>query len=524
MPKPPRPEPDDKETRERWEHTALRVRMREGEWKRDAERRLSSFFHEDVVNYLPPVTLGFNLHMDLARQTATLYDGEAIVRFAGRRPSKASLKALGLNHFWGHASENQECVRAYNENFMRLDWSERKGRVTYRTVDPACIESKAPDDDPTQPNWIRELRWRDSDGEWAWETWDLRDRANPVFRVELVDRDDKMSPVGLRDITDRVVTATGLPGNWPYWTADPAKDADAEPIWPWTLYHSKVTHKQYRPYEGHELVDGTLTLAAGWTFWMGAMRDGSFVARWMANGVVAGAKNRDGEAWAPFNPLAVMMLKSAKTNSTEPIQVGQWSAPVDPEKLGRSLASFAAQLAVHAGMSASDVSVGSAGLSRVSGYAIEVSRAGKSRIERMSRLPMMEGDQQTLANAAKLANAYGGANLPTDPDAFEPVYFSQPRTAEELRAEVEEVTSLVDAGLMHPRDAVMRVDPRLTKDEAEQYLVEAATFRAALERVAGAVPEAQPEPNREPDTEEVEGEDEDIIEGAAAPEPQETPA
>jgi hypothetical protein len=194
-----------------------------------------------------------------------------------------------------------------------------------------------------------------------------------------------------------------------------------------------------------------------------------------------------------------------------------------------SILGLSASMAQYAGLSSADVSVGSVGLSRTSGYAIEVSRAGKRGIEKKMVAPMMISDQLTLATAAQFATAYGGARgLPLEPEAYHVVYSATPRTVEETRAEVDRLKSLVESSLLHPADALIELNSRLTREEAIEQAKEIARFRAELVAIAaGQSAEADVEDEAEPTQEveapaEVEAEVDDQAE-AAEPTPADQP-
>jgi hypothetical protein len=489
-----RPRPTRKDTAEDWERLGLRYRLLHGEWEEDGNGRLREFFDESTYQFLPRIVMAFNAFKSFVQETATLFDGDVTVQIRGR-PGRAAVAALGLDLLWPQMQEVLELVRGMNDALILREWDNEQGAVRYTPVATSEVEVWADPRDPSQPARVDHYHERDIKGETVCvrDVWDLRDRNTPAFRIEgWVPRDDGSGGKSWNweDVTTEAMPeVVGLPGQWPYWTEAPVDGAlpdTSEPIWPWTAFHWRISKRLVDSHHNQELVDLALVAAVLWTYWTGGLRDVAYQQRYMMDCDIAGASSEQKkQTHAPANALMVMKLVSTGGPGTQGT-ASQWSAPMDPKAFAESISGFMASGALFAGLSSADVSVSSTGLSRVSGFAIEVSREGKRKVERKIVAPMNVGVVHNLVGAAQLANAYGGTRLPTTRDAFRVAYTYTAQSGEEARAEVEELVALVGAGLLHPADALRRYDTTLDEETAPEKALEIARFKARLAAIAAA--------------------------------------
>lgn len=505
-----RPPPPSEDVRRQWDEQNLRYAMLRGTWEHAAEERLKEDFHQSTWDFLPKIVLSFNPQKTYTQQTATLYDSGVTVHGAGD-----DLDALGLDLLWPQQQETLEYVRAMNDALLLRSWDDKRQRVRYTAVPPGSVDAEPDPDDPSQPWRVVHYRKRRVPGYgWVWcrDTYDFSgryprsspdepERVAPYFSIEAWIKQGGKPDGHWEDVTldampelaagPQEFTGDGeplprrwaRPGRWPYWTGPAVEDPIAldapHPIWPWTAYHKRVGSRLFDPWADHELVDLTLVTAVLWTYWLGGFRDAAYLQRYMLDADIAGPQSTPGgDNYVHTNVFTILKLKSAST--TQSGTASAWPSAFDVEKAGTAIANLTASGALFAGLSPADVSIGSAGLSRTSGFAIEVSRDGKRKVEMRMLAPMQIGDRHNLAGAAQLANAYAGTSFPTDPEAYALVYSSTPRTTDEIRAEVDEVTRLTEAGLMHPAAAIRRLNPHLTDDEAQQAARDIATFKAEL--------------------------------------------
>jgi hypothetical protein len=482
------PMPERKETREDWERLGLRYRLLHGQWEDDGIARLREFFDPSTYEFLPRIVMAFNAFKSFVQETATLFDGDVTVQIKGR-PGRVAVSALGLDLLWPQMQEVLELVRGMNDALILREWDNEQRAVRYTPVATSEVEVWADPRDPSQP--ARVDHYHERDGVCVRDVWDLRDRNAPMFRIEAwTARDDGSGGMAWdwRDVTaEAMPEVAGLPGSWPYWTEPPVDGVlpdTSEPIWPWTAFHWRISKRLVDSHHNQELVDLALVAAVLWTYWTGGLRDVAYQQRYMLDCDIAGASSESKkQTHAPANALMVMKLTSTGGPGTSG-QASQWNAPMDPKAFAEAISGFMASGALFAGLSSADVSVSSTGLSRVSGFAIEVSREGKRKVERKIVAPMNVGVVHNLVGAAQLANAYGGTRLPTAREAYRVAYTYTAQSSEEAKAEVEELVALVEAGLLHPADALRRFDTTLDEETAPEKAIEIARFRARLAAIA----------------------------------------
>lgn len=495
------PTPIREETREDWKRLGLRYRLLHGQWGEDALDRLRQFFDSSTYNFLPEPVLAFNAFKSFVHETATLFDGDVTVRISGRS-TKASVDMLALDLLWPQMQEVLELVRGMNDALVYREWDNEQQQVRYEPVATSEVEVWPNPKDRSQPARVdhyHDREVRGSEDVDCRDVWDLRDPANPLFAIEAwIESDDGAGRMvgGWVDVTEEVMPeVAGLPGRWPFWEHPPEPGSTIEdpatlgaPIWPWTMFHTRISNRLVDSCTGHELVDLALVASVLWTNWTGGMRDVAHEQRWMLDCDIAGMSSETKkQTHTSSNPMMVMKLVS--TDTVRSGAAGQWNAPMDPKAYAEAIAGFMASGALFAGLSSADVSVTNTGLSRVSGFAIEVSREGKRKVERRMVAPMNLGVVHNLVGAARLANAYGAARLPTDRRAYTVSYTYTAQSSDETRSEVEETTALVDAGFLHPADALRRFDTSLDDKAAQQRAIEIAQFKAQL---AAVKPDQQP--------------------------------
>lgn len=479
-----RPKPEDPAEREDWEEAGVRHRMLEGKWGCDAEGRLKKLFAPEVRQFLPAPVIAFCPLRSYVQETATLYDGSVTAQMGGQRLDDGR---LGLDVLWAQQQQTLEYTRGMNDCYLRRDWDADNACVRYTVVPPSCAVGSPDPRNPSQPNRVRYLVERDDIAlpnrpsrvtRWVWQDYDMRNREAPVFRAVVAG--DEAEGGGM-DVTAQVLRQDGAadarPGNWQWW------DRNGAPIWIWTAYHNKVGPHLRCSHLGHEVVEGTLIAAGLWTFWLGGFRDAAWNQRVLMDAEVPALVGPGGvpQPWVPANPMGILLARSTRSDGAAG-QFGAFPTPFDVEGAARSIGQFMASLGLFMGLSSADTSVTASGLSRVSGFAIEVSRDGKRKIEERMVLPMTLSDRHNLAGASRLANAYMDgpllSELSRDYDLF---YASTPKGPDEIRAELEAVQRQVELGLLDVRDAVRRSRPGLTDKQAEEYALKAAAFRRRLE-------------------------------------------
>jgi len=111
-----------------------------------------------------------------------------------------------------------------------------------------------------------------------------------------------------------------------------------------------------------------------------------------------------------------------------------------------------------------------------SGYALAVSKSGQREAQKKFAPIFRLGDEELLAKTAMLANRFLGTDLPED--GYRVSYHSMPLTPEEMRAQREDITAKMQAGLISPVQAVMMMYDDMDDREAREYLLQIRRERA----------------------------------------------
>ena len=132
-----------------------------------------------------------------------------------------------------------------------------------------------------------------------------------------------------------------------------------------------------------------------------------------------------------------------------------------------ALRAYGERLAVYAGLNPGDLIASG---SPQSGISIVVSRDGQRRAQSKAEPVNRDGDAQLLATAARLANAYGGASLPTDERAYSVQYAQLGLSQQERKIQIENLKNETALGLVSRVTMARRLNPGIDSDE------EAITF------------------------------------------------
>jgi hypothetical protein len=238
---------------------------------------------------------------------------------------------------------------------------------------------------------------------------------------------------------------------------------------PYVLAHARIGAHTFDCHSGRELVIGTLTASALWTFWVGGVRDGAHPQRAVIDGVVEVTSAVNGQNVVRMNPQTILQIASKKIgDQVMHAAIAQWQPAMDPAQAGKAIQDFEAGLCVSAGLSPADVSGGSSGQS---GYAIVVSRDGLRRYQKKAIPPARFADKQILCIAARLANRYGDAALPETPEAWSIQYAPIQQAPDEIRAETEQTEKYISMRLMSRVQAVQKLFG-LQHEAAEEWIEE----------------------------------------------------
>ena len=484
----------------------MRVAVLTGNWTEYADTRLAAFFAPEVLEFLPPAEVSHNPALTINLQLSTLYDEAPVVEAEGT-PDE-DLEALTPPEMWAQAQELLQLVVGTNDVMVLSGYTEGRG-LWHKVVPLNCVEMESNPDMPDQPNLVRHLEASVRPGtsppqrEWTWTTYDLRDPAKPVFKVE-VQGEGQNSDDALEDVTE--IYAPGLEGRFLY------VDASGAPIWPWTAYHRRVSNALMRPWAGSEVFNGTLTGAALKTYWVAGVRDGAHPQRYTidAEPVLAGNTSitdgqKKGVSVVRMNQMGIVQFRSSGADKSG--SASQFAPAMDPKTAGEAIAAYSAELAVYAGVAPQDISIGG-GSTGMSGYAIALSRDGQRKARKALEVPMMRSDKMRLATSAKLLNALTGTTLPEDPDDYRIRYAGLDLSLDEIKASLEEASVLREQGVLGQVDQFLRFNSDMTREEAIARIVENAMEEAHIQRlIEGIMPAAPVPPVETPDGDDAESQE-----------------
>ncbi len=466
------PWPADLAESARWNETRRRERLLSGRWAPDLEARLVDHFGEEVRGAIGPKSLAKNVFRKLCGELSVSYietpevehdDGELL----GMLGKGGLVEKVG---FWPAMRHVQRRIVGLREMLIRIDWSPILNRPTVRAVRPDTVLVWASVEAPLVPLEIWELRFRDLGGRkaWCWDVFSIADPAGPSLRVHEVGTD-----MGLgADVTSTVLGATYTGDAYPFrWTQGPRR---GEPFLPWSAYHAIRSGTFWDPYEGIEVVEGSLDVATAYTFLNSNIFHASWPQRWAIGAYVAGTTPVDGRGGprtrVPVSPLSLLHLEAAP-GVTAP-QVGQWAPGIDVEALGRTIANLERATAEFDGLDASFIVKDAA--NPWSAAALSITREGKRQAQRTYAPELMPSDEETLGKLAAIANLRGWSSTSFPEDGYCVEYTSLPLSAEEAQLRSKDAAEKLALGLTSIVDVYMDDHPGISRDAAIKALDEKA--------------------------------------------------
>lgn len=441
----------------RWEHTGLRVRMLRGQWKADLERALQQHLGRVRRSAWGKPDQSSNVFKSIAWQLAVLYDRWPTVMHTEKADGYLGPKGtLAVSGVWSLMQRVLPYTLGCREYLLRINASER-GELSYRAVAPSYVSAQSLASDPMRPVIIEEARLRQVPGadkpEWLWDCFDISEPGAPSFKVLRI-----KSSGDREDLSELFIGGASTGDSYPY------RYSDGEPFLPYVLYHAALTGELWDPYEGIEVVEGSLNAAVGWSMFFHCFRDASWPQRYGVNVQVPGASVVDVDdgrrAEVVTDPTSLLMLES----NGEPGQalVGQWNPGADVSMLADTLTKFEARIAEFYGVSPADIQ--RLGGQARSGYAISISRSGQraasARLEPIFRLADLEMTQKSAA----LLNRATGSSLPEG--GYSISYANVGKSPDEMKADREHVEIMLDRGLMSKVDALQYLHPDWTREAA----------------------------------------------------------
>lgn len=455
------PQLPTEQSRRRAEHQSLRSRMGNGLWLPDLERALTKHIRSERREAWGIAELSRNPHRSLTNQIGgALYQAPPKVR--GNDASADVLKAVEAAGYWQLMQRVSTDLVGLREGIVRVDWTERGG-LLHRPVPVELTHVEAVPEAPDVPALIEEIQERvDPDTgrpAWAWEVLDVRDLGDPKHMILSANRQ--------KDWTKAFLGKEPKSGaGYQY------RDLAGKPYMPAALYHAERTGRLWDSYYGLEAVLGTLTMGVLLTFWIHGVKDGSFVTVALVNGRIAGLEVETTGANGVTSTIRtnVISVEPGSFIEVTPIadgvqpQIIQLQPGFDPEKLMAAIGMFESGLAEYAGVSPADLV--RTGADPRSGASLSISRQGLRSAQARYEPQLRRGDLEVLAISARVLNHATGKNYPEQPSDYSISYPSLPLSADEVKAQREDILAKTAAGLMSKVDGHMLLNPGFDRSQA----------------------------------------------------------
>lgn len=475
--KPLAPNPDEQQ---RWNHSALRKRMIIGAWEQDLEDELARHLPADRREAWGPADLSSNPFEQITRQLSVLYhEVPAVTNLNGDISALTSREGLVTKAgLWQLMQRAQQMVIGLRESAIRIDVNPHiEGAasiapgIQYRIVTPDLLYCEAHPDQPDIPVYYQEARLREFQGKplWVADVMDIRDPNLPLFGMFIIEKDGSLG----RDVSEEFMGHPTHRGeDYPY------RDGAGNPFLPVVLYHAEKTGFLWDSYNASQMVYGSLTSAVLYSMWVHLVRDACWSQKYVAGLSVAGLSQIDQNEIArrssiATDPSSILVFTQDPDAQGQPL-VGSFSIPTDPHALLESISKYEMRVGLAAGLSPSELSRTN-GDPR-SGYALAVSKSGQREAQKKFAPVFRLGDEELLAKTAMLANRFLGTSLPED--GYRVSYHSMPLTPDEMRAQREDITAKMQAGLISPVQAVMMMYDDMDEREAREYLLQIRRERA----------------------------------------------
>jgi len=448
-----------------------RLRLMTGMWLTDLQLHLQEHFATIRLEALGKPDLATNIMLSLIEQIAKLYAVMPILYNKDLSPEQMAVvvETMTQSGWWSMAEEHQQYTLALREGFARPSVTD--DGLMIRSVTSDIVTATAPSTNPDIPNWLTEARLREYEDKqvWTWDECSIRDMLDPTYRILTADTPHK-------DIT-MDITGENLSGpNYPYrWTQGGRKN---DPYLPYPIYHAKRTGKLWNGMSGLEAVEGTLTVAVLWTFWLHNVRDASWVQKYSMDAYLRGIGD-DGEnlhakrQTVVTDPASLMQFASDGDNP----QIGTLPPAIDPKTLGEALSSYEQRLGVYFGIAPNDYERGPA----ESGYAISLKRETVREMQRSFESEFRRGDIDLMEKTAAMMNHSGKADFVWPESGWNISYPGLPKTSMEILTSLEQNKGLKEMGLVSLVDSYMSLNAGVDREQALQELLRIKRENRALE-------------------------------------------
>jgi len=355
--------------------------------------------------------------------------------------------------FWQLAQRVQRDTIGMNDSFVRVNIHPGTKDVSFKLVPPDLVEIIASPLNPSQPLAMKE--WiEDPDDPSKW----VRLVCDPRIRVYKAEDEDG------NDVTKRVLEGDSFSGDaYPFLVDD-------VPVLPYIAYHAQETGYALDPFTGRDIYEGAIQLGMYYSFFGHSLRQASWAQRY-AVGLrpVGGDVDESGRRKDMIADVATVAMFEPTDEGGGSPQVGQWAAPIDPDRLYSAIERYERRL-VEAALSTVGVSRRESDVR--SAMSLAVSREAQRDAQRAYEPVFRRSDTKLLRLVA------GFRGEPTD--GWRINYRSLPRDASELAAELALMQGQIASGLLDKVSAYKQIHPGLTDSEAEAAVKRIAETNARL--------------------------------------------
>jgi hypothetical protein len=354
-----------------------------GRWERDLERQVELEVGDIRRKAWGRPDISANPFRASCSSLATLYDA------AGEFSDAAINTAMESAGFWQLMQRVQrDCIGM--REMVVVPHVDEAGALLLRSVSPDLVWATGSPMEPDEPYDLVEAVSRN--GKWMFERYTVSDGVG-VWRVY--------------DAARELVSETS--GD-----AYPWRYADGTPFVPHVVYHAARTCEMWDPFEGVELVEGTLRLGVLYTFYGHCVKNASWPQRYILNARPSGAAsaldgtlNPSQQAAIVTDPSTALSLEGIE-DAGQPM-IGQWQAASDPDKMLESILAYERRIYAMAGLSPADAQR-VAGDPR-SGFALAINQENKRADQQRYAPNFRRGDEALAARVGALL----GLPAPTEP-------------------------------------------------------------------------------------------------------------
>jgi|TARA_R100001530_G_scaffold124435_2_gene92642 hypothetical protein len=440
------------------EHTRLRRRVLYNLHEQDIVSRLTKTVGNVRREAWPPPDLTANPARHVFSQLAGLYrQVPEVMPPEGGELAAAAMSEAG---YWQLATRVQRDTLGLNNSLVHLSIVE--GEPVYRLVWPDMVQVEV---DPRQPSIVVAVReWSiDPDDPSKWVTL-VTDPRTPSYRA--------LDASG-NDVSDRVLGGAFAGDSYPWWT-------DAGAVLPYVAYSSAETGYAFDAYSGAEVFEGSLQLGVYYTMLAHTFADASWAQRYAIGAEPVGLDSASTGRRAEIvtDPATLLLLRQADDSSGQPV-VGQWTSPVDPSSMLSAIERYERRIV--------EMALGTVGVSRResdvrSAASLAVSREAQREAQRSYEPLFRRSDLQLIRLTAGLLGA--------PVDGWRITYKSLPKDPNEQAAELQSITTRLEAGLLDKVSAYMELHPGLTREEAREALMLVRLNDAELGSIMEDTPDA----------------------------------